>query len=184
MHSMIIIVVGVPGCGKSSILKELRRQIPSLTILNYGDEMLYEAKVSRDELRKLPLQTQREMGIRAATRMVQQKQGVCILDTHALIRADGGFYPGLPKEVLKILNPASLVCIECSPSVILARRKDDLLRKRDQEKEEDLALHQEWIRSYLAACAMETGALLYRLSNESPSLEQNCQPLVEWIRKH
>ena len=180
----IIILVGVPGSGKTSILKEVARKIPSITIVNYGDKMLEEAAaagLTRDRLRKMPISAQQEMGIKAAKRIQDDTQGITIVDTHALIKTEIGFCPGLPKEVLKILSPAALVGIECPASLILQRRKNDPSRARDTETVEDLKMHQDLIRSYLAACSMETGAVLGYVLNQDSSIETNCEPLIRLI---
>jgi len=181
-----IILVGVPGCGKSSILKEIVRQIPSVVIVNYGDQMLEEAAhtgITRDQLRKMPLADQQEIGVKAARRIMQKREPIVIVDTHALIKTDIGFCPGLPKEVLQILAPKALVWIECPPSLILERRKGDSSRKRDEETESEILLHQELIRAYLAACSMEAGALLCNLSNDHHSIENNAQPFIRLIEQ-
>jgi adenylate kinase len=181
-----ITLVGVPGSGKSSILKEILVKCPSVTIVNYGDKMLEEANaegLSRDQLRKLSISSQQEIGIRAAKRIMQGKSGITIIDTHALIKTEVGFCPGLPKEVLKVLSPKALVWIDCPPSLILKRRHSDSSRTRDHETEEELTIHQELTHSYLAACSMETGAILCRITNIDPSIEKNCHPLVRLIEQ-
>jgi adenylate kinase len=140
----IVILVGVPGCGKSSILKETVRQLPSVTIINYGDHMLKEAALNgldRDMLRKMPIAAQQKIGVEAAKKIVLQKSEIAIVDTHALVRTRIGFCPGLPKEVLEILSPKACVWIECSPSLILQRRLRDQTRNRDEETEEELSGH-------------------------------------------
>ena len=102
-----IILVGIPGSGKTSILKEIARQSPSITIVNYGDKMLEAANaqgLTRDMLRKMPISAQQEIGIRAAKQIMQGKDEITIIDTHALIKTEVGFCPGPPKEVLKTLS--------------------------------------------------------------------------------
>lgn len=181
-----IILVGVPGCGKSSILREATKQVPSLSIINYGDAMLKEAASSgltRDMLRKLPIASQQKIGVEAAKKIVREKEKIAIIDTHALIRTKNGFCPGLPKEVLEILSPKACVWIECSPSLIIQRRLQDQSRNRDQETEEELLLHQELNRSFLAACSMQTGALLCGIKNNASSIEENCYPLIQLIQE-
>ncbi len=181
-----IILVGIPGSGKTSILKEIVRQSPSTAIVNYGDKMLEVANaqgLTRDMLRKMPISSQQEIGIRAAKQIMQGKDEITIIDTHALIKTELGFCPGLPKEVLKILSPIVLAWIECSPSLIVKRRKNDPSRMRDNETEEELTLHQELTYSYLTACCMETGALLCRIVNRDVSIERNCQSFIRLIRE-
>lgn len=70
----IILLVGVPGSDKSSILQEVVRQLPNIMIVNYGDIMLQEAAIediSRDQLRKMPLKYQQQVGTRAAKKIIQ-----------------------------------------------------------------------------------------------------------------
>jgi adenylate kinase len=180
-----IILVGIPGCGKTSIIKELLRQAPQVHVINYGDQMLEEAALeglSRDQLRKLPLSKQREIGIHAAEKMIKHEKEIILIDTHALIRTPIGYIPGLPQEVLQILSPRALAWIECSPQIVMQRRIDDHLRSRDRESIEELALHQELSRAYLTACSVATGAILCYIDNTSPSIEQNVVPLIRLIQ--
>ena len=181
-----ILLVGIPGSGKSSILQETVRQIPAISVVNYGDQMLEEAAVegiSRDFLRKMPFHEQRQIGIKAARKIVQQKtHQTAIIDTHALIRTNVGYCPGLPLEVLEILSPKACAWIDCLPSVILQRRVQDQIRVRDAETEEELTMHQELTRSFLTACCMYTGALLCRIPNTTSSIHHNVMPLIQLIR--
>lgn len=180
-----IILVGVPGCGKSSILRETLRQAPFVHVVNYGDKMLEEAALeglSRDGLRKLPIPDQQKIGIAAARRMVLHNDGVTIIDTHALIRTGIGFCPGLPREVLEILSPRAYAWIECSPEIVLKRRLQDETRSRDSESKEELQMHQELSRAYLAACCAATGSVLCCINNDRLSIEENVSPLIRLIR--
>lgn len=180
-----IILVGIPGCGKSSIIKETLRQVPEVHVINYGDQMLKEAAfvgLNRDKLRTLPLSEQKKIGIHAAEKMVKDEKGIILIDTHALIRTPTAYIPGLPKEVLGILSPSALAWIECSPQTVIQRRAGDNLRSRDKESIEELTLHQELSRAYLAACSLATGAVLCSVDNNGPLIEQNAATLIQLIR--
>lgn len=182
---MIIIIVGIPGCGKTSLLGEVKKQIPSLQIINYGDKLLLEAglqKKDRDRLRLMPVKEQLENVLKAASKIKEEAKGTTLVDTHALIRAPHGYAPGLPKKVLEILSPRACVIIECAPSLILQRRIQDTKRQRDQETEKELFMHQELSRNFLLGCALETGALFLRIENDAPSIESNALPLIEMIK--
>lgn len=173
-----IILVGIPGSGKSSVLQEF----PSVPIVNYGDKMVEEAGIGRDSLRKLSFQEQQEIGIRAAKNMVQQKNhGVQIIDTHALVKTNAGYCPGLPLKVLEILAPKAYALVECAPELILERRGKDQTRRRDAETIKEIAVHQELTRAFLTACCMHTGSLLCLVKNNSPSLRENVRPLARLI---
>jgi adenylate kinase len=182
-----IILVGIPGSGKTSILQEAMNQVPSLIIINYADRMLeLSAKqgVSRDMLRKMEPHEQRKAGIEAAKTMVSQEEGVTIVDTHAMIKTPIGYMSGIPLEVLEILKPKALAWIECRSDVILQRRTHDTSRSRDNETKDEIALHQSLTRSYLAACALSTGALLCPIPNNEGSLKDNAEPLIKLIQSY
>lgn len=182
-----IILVGIPGVGKSSILQEAVRQIPAVQVVNYGDKMLEEAAlegITRDCLRKMPFPDQQQIGIQAAKKIMRHPTDqTAIIDTHALIRTKVGYCPGLPLEVLEILAPSAYAWVECAPSLILQRRaQDHRVRTRDEETEEELALHQELTRSFLSACCMYTGSLLCRIQNNTPSIQENALPLIRLVQ--
>lgn len=181
-----IILVGIPGAGKSSILQELMRQIPKMKIVNYGDKMLEEASslgINREQLRKMPFKDQQQIGIQTARNIVQEpNEGMMIIDTHALIKTSTGFCPGLPVEVLHILTPSAYALVECLPQTIVERRRKDNTRLRDEETIEQLSMHQELTRSFLTACCMHTGSILCCIQNNHSSISENAQPLLHLIQ--
>jgi len=181
-----IVLVGIPGSGKSTILQEVARQIPNVTIVNYGDKMLQEAAsegVTRDLLRKMPFEEQKHIGMKAARKIIQQETGdVVIIDTHALIRTSIGYCPGLPLEVLQLISPIAYAFVECLPHIILERRAKDNARTRDEETIEDLQMHLDLTRSFLTACCMQTGSLLCRIQNSHSEISQNALPLLNLCR--
>lgn len=176
-----IVFVGIPGVGKSSILQ----QVPSVQVVNYGDKMLEVAAlegITRDTLRKMPIREQQEIGVKAAHKMAEQADTICIIDTHAMVKTKSGYIPGLPRQVLEILSPVAYVLVESEPSHILQRRDKDNSRFRDRESEEEITLHQQLTRTYITSCAMYTGSLLCYVRNDSPSLSQNALPLLNLIQ--
>ncbi len=181
-----IILVGIPGVGKSSILQEVVRQIPTTLVINYGDKMLEEASssgITRDLLRMMPLKEQQTIGIKAARKIVQQETDrVVIIDTHALIRTNTGFCPGLPLEVLDILSPLAYALVECLPQTILERREQDSSRMRDDETKEELQTHQDLTRSFLTACCMHTGSIFCHIQNNKHLIYENVLPLIRLIQ--
>lgn len=178
-----IVLVGIPGSGKSSVLHEIVRQIPSVQVVNYGDKMLEEAGGSRDMIRKMPFREQQQIGVRAAKKIVaQQTDGIAIIDTHALVRIDSGYCPGLPLQVLEILSPAAYALVECQPSIILERRMKDQGRRRDKETSEELLMHLELTRSFITSCCMYTGSLLCYVQNNSSEISANVLPLTRLIQ--
>ena len=82
----MIIVMGVPGAGKTTILKSLKTDYK---IVNYGDLMLEIEKKEfgikdRDEMRKLPIEKQR-LAQKLVADHLAKMTGKVILDTHCLL---------------------------------------------------------------------------------------------------
>lgn len=182
--SLVIILVGIPACGKSTILQETLKKCPELNVINYGDMMLQEASlqhIDKDSLRKLPLQEQQKIGIMAAEKIAKIMPEFTCIDTHALIKTPKGYFPGIPEEVLRILKPNAIAMIECPPHLIFERRKLDTSRKRDQETVEEIAHHQELSRIFSLTCSALTGALYTTIWNNKTKQEA-AEQLVKIIR--
>ena len=166
----MIIVMGLPGAGKTTVLKGINSDYK---ILNYGDLMLEIEKEhfgvkDRDDMRKLPIDKQKQ-----AQKMVYEKlskeQGKIILDTHCSVNTPKGFFPGLPFDYLKMLKVDAIVLITADPKEVAERRASDPTRKRDAD---DISLHDNLNRSYLAAYSAFTGAPAIVILNNQGKLEE------------
>jgi len=156
-----LIVVAVPGAGKTTILRIVKEKLPDVTVVNYGDYMLDVAKrrygiSHRDEMRrKLPLNDYRRVQEIAAEE-IAKIPGDVLIDTHAAIKMHGGFYPGLPGRIIERLMPDAIVVLEFNPMDIIERRmKDEALRIREKETPQEIELHQMANRYYAFAAANE-----------------------------
>ncbi|WP_069807472.1 adenylate kinase [Vulcanisaeta thermophila] len=156
---MKIVLIAVPGAGKSTTLKYVKEMLPDVTIVNYGDYMLEVARrnygiTNRDEMRKkLPVDEYRKVQEIAAEE-IAKLPGDVIIDTHASIKVQGGFYPGLPDRIITKLRPDAIVLMEFNPLDILERRAKDVgLRDRENETPDDIELHQMANRYYAFAAA-------------------------------
>lgn len=181
----IIILVGIPGCGKSTVLKAVNEIYPHVKVVNYGEKMLQEAALmgtDRDTLRKMAVDKQQEIGLAAAVRIAKEVKGLTIVDTHASIKTEVGYCPGIPLKVLNALHPKALAMIQCAPQVIMERRSKDKSRLRDEENKEELSLHQELTQQYLVAASMVTGAFLCMIQNQSQDIKKNINPLIKLIQ--
>ena len=178
---MRVIVAGVPGAGKTSIMKEVSKRV-NYKIVNYGDVMLQMALAKklvnhRDEMRKLPIRIQRELQ-RDAAKKIGAMDDV-IVDTHLIIKTPSGYFPGLPKWVLEEINPDLIVIIEAEPNEIMRRRKSDTSRKRDYETYEEIEEHIQANRYAGFACSVITGAPIMILQNRDGMLEVAVQRFME-----
>lgn len=181
----LIIVTGVPGSGKSTVLKTVGKMFPSIKIIGYGEEMVKELAhqgIARDDLRKMPVEKQVAIRKTVALKIAQEKTGITILDSHASIKTEAGYTPGFPMDILSLLKPKAFVGVECPAELIVERRIHDSSRKRDDEDVRELALHQSLGRQYLVAYSAITGASLCIVENGPGELSDNVQPLVKLIK--
>ncbi len=166
----MIIVMGLPGAGKTTVLKGLDTDYK---ILNYGDLMLEIEKEKfgvkdRDDMRRLPIEKQKE-----AQRLVYEKlskmEGKIILDTHCSVSTPKGFFPGVPLDYLKMLKVDALVLITADVEEVAKRRTEDPTRKRDVD---DVALHDQMNRAYLATYSAATGAPAVVIMNRQGKVDE------------
>jgi adenylate kinase len=174
------IVTGIPGVGKTTVLSMvaeiLKEKNISYKIMNYGDYMLNIALEqnyvnNRDEIRKLPLLKQRELQLEAAKKIVKDSEdlgekGLSFIDTHAVIRTNSGYLPGLPKHIIEILSPSIIFLIESDPNNILKRQLKDKDRVRsDYSNIEVIAETINFARYAAVASAVLVGASVKIVNN-------------------
>ncbi|MCS7135967.1 MAG: adenylate kinase [Nitrososphaerota archaeon] len=168
MVKTVIVVVAVPGAGKTTILKKLKEIMPSVSVVNFGDIMLGEATkhfgvTDRDEMRKrLALTDYRKLQLHAAETIAGLGDDVVVIDTHAAISTPYGYYPGLPSEIIRTLNVDLIVFLEFRPEDILARRETDqkTARNRGVDGVEAIEEHQNVSKMFAVAAANEAKCYL------------------------
>ena len=171
MKNLKIVVVAVPGGGKTTIMKRVQEMRPSVKIVNYGDVMLKIAKErygveNRDQMRKvIPIEEYRKLQLDAA-REIGSYKGEVLIDTHLTIKMMGGYYPGLPADVVAEMQPDVILLLEFRPEDVIERRKkDEVVRGgRDVEKPEEIELQQEMNR-YFAVAAASYGRCIVKVMN-------------------
>jgi adenylate kinase len=165
-----IVVVGIPGVGKSTVVAESVKAIPGSSVSVFGTAMFDAAKKRkwvkhRDEMRKLPIHKQKQLQKIAAEKLRRSAGRVVFVDTHLFIRTPEGFWPGLPYTVIQALKPTHLLLVEATPEEILSRRGNDETRTRDmltaEEVEGELAL----ARTFLSAASLVSGAPISFIHN-------------------
>jgi len=176
----MIIVMGLPGAGKSTVLAAAAKT--DYKLVNYGDLMFEIASKEkiishRDELRKLDPSQQKRVQAAVGKALAAMK-GKVLLDTHCSISTKKGYLPGLPYSLLSGLHVEYLVLISAPIEEILGRRKSDATRVRDAEPPESLAEHDSMNRSFLAAYSCLTGAPAAIILNRNGGLEAAQQKLL------
>jgi adenylate kinase len=170
MAKLRVVVVGIPGVGKTTVVEKARVLMKDTKLVTFGTVMFEEAVrlkwvEDRDQLRTLSVGKQRRLQTLAAGRIAKMKDDVVFVDTHLFIRTNEGYWPGLPFEVVKALKPTHLVLVEASPKEIAARRAADKTRSRDSLTEEGLSAELALGRSFLAVSSTLTGAPMIIVAN-------------------
>lgn len=167
-----LIVVAVPGAGKTTILKRLVEKVSGLRVVNFGDLMLEEAVkrfgiTDRDEMRRRIRPRDYRVLQEDAAKRIAEMEGDVVVDTHAAVKTPFGYYPGLPSRVVETIDPDAIVFLEFRPEDILSRRMRDLSaeekRRREIERVEDVEEHQKVGREMAAAAANHVSCYLFCL---------------------
>ncbi len=174
----VIVFVGVPGAGKTTILDALKNEH---VIFPFGTKMLKIAREhfsaigidNRDDMKhKLSIKQQQEVGKLTAQKVVE-KASKCfgsgkmiLVDTHAVVQIEGPgvqvggtvqvtdttFVAGLPKHVLEIMRPQAGILIEADPELIVERIAADKMRlSRVPQTEKQIETTQAIITSYMVS---------------------------------
>jgi len=179
-----VIVTGVPGVGKSSVMEGVAKA-QRLPIVNYGSVMFEQAKAaglaaSRDDMRKLPADVQREVQAEAGRRIGAMADA--IIDTHCLIKTAEGYLPGIPMGVLSLIAPQVVVLVEAPPGEIHGRRAKDASRSRDDDSVASIEEHQQMNRAAAAAMGVISGATVKVVPNLDGGLEEAVRRFNEIFR--
>ena len=146
---MRILVAGVPGIGKTTILNFLKDRV-EVSIVNFGSLMAEMAGMQRDEMReRIELSKYRKLQLKAA-RKIGRMKGNVIIDSHVAIRRTDGYYPGFPPAVMEAAGIDAIVLLEKDARAVARQARLDKSRKRTVNAGE-IAEHMAMNRMYAAA---------------------------------
>lgn len=188
-----IIVAGVPGVGKTTVLQELeaagqREKVP-IRIVNFGDVMSHLFKntgkdLHRDHIRRQRISQQTRIQQLAARKIAKMRgKTSLVVDTHMFVRTTDGIWPGTPRRVLDALHPSLIVLIEAGPDEVAKRRLLDGTRERENETVEDAKADLEWSRYMASAIAVLAGIPIQVVSNHEGHQHQAAKDLLRLIEK-
>lgn len=199
MGANIVVVVGIPGVGKTTVLSETVEKLTEkeglkVQVVNFGDKMLEVAleeklveagQKARDQIRKLPAETQRivqRIAGEKIAKIAKESEGIVFVDTHVLIQTPYGYLMGLPVWVAEAIKPDILALIEAKPKEILSRRTQDLTRERDPDEDKKIVEHQEMNRWGAVCVATLTGATVTMVENKQEKVEEASEKLIKLIK--
>ena len=182
-----MVVVGIAGVGKSTVVETARGALVGAKTLVFGTSMFEAAKrlrwvKHRDEMRTLPVEKQKRLQKIAAKEISMGKGNVIFVDTHLFIRTPEGFWPGLPFDVIRTLRPTHLILIEARPQDILSRRANDTTRYRDVITEEEVESELVLARTLLSTASLISGAPMLIVKNEEGKVDEAAQRIVDVLK--
>jgi adenylate kinase len=186
-----VIIVGVPGVGKSTIISNatgtLRNIGTTVSTVIFGSVMFEEAKKlginDRDQLRKLSIDVQQKLQSMAATHISHLKESIVIVDTHLFIKTPSGYYPGLPMNLILKLNPDLLILITANSEEILRRRENDNSRSRDIISDNEIKRDIDVSLSMISSLSILTGAPFEIIYNHDNMIDSTTSLMVELLKK-
>ena len=185
-----VIITGVPGVGKTTVvneaLKKLKQDGIEYQSINFGTFMYDVAKADgtvndRDQMRTLDRTVQKRLQQRAAQE-IAKIPGNVLIDTHASVKTPKGYLAGLPEWVLHEIMPGLIVLVETDDDQILMRRISDETRSRDKEGSKAIAEHQQFNRAIAASYSMLTGCTIKMITNADFLLDRAADDLAAVLR--
>lgn len=174
--------------GKTTVISRaaelLVKHRSKASVVVFGTLMFEEAKKSlglkdRDEMRKLPVETQRRLQELAAQRIAEMQQEIVLVDTHLFINTGEGYYPGLPMRLLNIMKPTNMIMVAASPGEIAGRRKNDQTRNRDSASADDIQKDLDISKVMVASCSILTGAPFAIVMNNEGGVDQAAEKIAK-----
>jgi adenylate kinase len=189
VESKKVVIVGIPGVGKTSlvqtIVSKLNENSIDTSVHSYGTMMLEEAKKigikDRDELRRLPVERQKELQKNTAKKISDLKNNIIFIDTHAFISTQEGFYPGLPNHVIQIIQPTHFIAISARPEEIYNRRMKDETRNRDKVSIESIKKELAIQDSMLSTCSVLSGSPMKVILNNEGKIDEAANNVIKAI---
>ena len=188
-ESKKVVVVGIPGVGKTTVVSKVVEKLnalnKSVSVHSFGTVMFEEAKKNglkdRDDLRKLTVDEQKNLQKKAAEKIAEHQENIVIIDTHAFISTKEGYYPGLPHYVIQILKPTHFIAVSAKPAEIYNRRTNDDTRDRDIISIGSIKEELDVQDAMLSSCSVLSGSPMKVVLNTEGKVEVAADSIINAI---
>jgi adenylate kinase len=185
-----VIVVGIPGAGKSTIVDRVAKLCKEYKLVNVGDMMLEVGKKkgyltendNHDTMRGRSDDERKEL-IREVFNEIAKMKGDVIVDTHASISKHGRFMPGLPGDVISGIKGSlkGVICIDAPTENIIIRREKDTTRQREVDSIEMIDMQRMINISEVSAISQAYNVPLYVLFNQENMQEESVARFKRYV---
>jgi adenylate kinase len=189
---MIAVVLGINGVGKSTVVKEVIKQVPFERI-HWGHVAENLAKPrgiikNIDELRKIDIRMQRfiqDETVDMIKRRIEKEPGKnYIIETHAALKTPQGYLPGLNLDILEKIKPDAFIVVEASAQSIWERRNQDPSRERNDDSSLfDVEVNLEITRNFASSFAIAIGSTLSIVENKQGEIDIVANRIVNKLKK-
>ena len=172
----LILFVGTPGAGKSTVLNSIVEKGKTIQIVNMGDLMLRIAK-EREGV------TDREL---AFQQIIDRGQD-SLIDTHLTIKYGRRYVPGVTLEELRKIRIKAIVYIDATAKEIWRRRHSDPSkqgRRNINDTEAEIDEQKSVNLAILSSCAIYLSIPIYIIYNSDGKQAEAVAELEKIVKEH
>jgi len=162
--STTIIVVGVSGVGKSTLIQSVASEIPSCRHVQASHLLKNALKAQAEELRLGAVLDNQKVLIDAFQKVRALAEDVILLDAHCIVDSDHGIEI-IPEAVFRSLEPTGFVEVWDEPGAVALRRVLDAKRVRPARDEVTIRNHQTLSSETVEQYAAQIGVPLVRVQS-------------------
>lgn len=162
--STTIIIIGVSGVGKSTLIRSVVSEIPSCRHVQASQLLKDALKAHTEELRLGQVLDNQKVLIEAFQRVRVLTEDVILLDAHCIIDSDRGVEI-IPELVFRSLEPRGFVEVWDEPGAVVLRRVLDAKRVRPARDEVAIREHQTLSSETVEQYAGQIGVPLFRVQS-------------------
>ena len=188
----LILFVGTPGAGKSTILNSLALTTKErLSVVNLGDELLSIAK------KKTGMTDREQLGMRGEEEIKKDREEAfsdiiarkhdTIIDTHLTIKYGRRYIPGVTIKELEHIRIKAIIYVDATAKEIWHRRHSDpskANRRNINDTEAEIEEQRNINLAILSSCAITLSIPIYIIYNRDGRQEEAVNELGKIIKEH